>query len=211
MGRIIRWFFFASASFVLLMQLRGLDSGLISSSTPMGILGYELAFSAERARAMLEVWTSMGVLDTVRASLGVDMVFLFVYPWFFRSSIGLLVRRSPKGSALAMGVEGAVGKGDARDTLDAGSAGAALGEGPRKAVANLGWFYRFGEWLSRAVLACIVLDIVENVVLWRMLESGVTSMGAMVSGLVAVAKFGLVIASTLWCFLAIADRLFRRR
>lgn len=203
MGSYFRWFFFASASFVLLLQLRGFDSALITPSTPYGILGYEIAFTAARAEEILVVWRSMDVLDTVRASLGVDMVFLLVYPWFFRSSIRLLLdrhRQSPE-AAEAEGVGGGIVEG----AVVVGSERSKVRPRPR-----FGWFFRLGGWLSAAVLFCIPLDLAENVVLWSMLERGVTPVGAMTSGVVATLKFGLVIVSALWCFGAILGRLFRR-
>lgn len=204
MGSYFRWFFFASASFVLLLQLRGFDSALITSSTPYGILGYEIAFTAARAEEILVVWRSMDVLDTVRTSLAVDMVFLLVYPWFFRSSIRLLLgmhRQSSEAAAEGVGgatVEGAVAVGSERSEVR-----------PRPR-ARSGWFFRLGGWLAVAVLFCIPLDFAENMVLWSMLERGVTPAGAMTSGVVATLKFGLVIVSALWCFGAILGRLFRR-
>lgn len=91
MSRLLAWLFFATLSLILLLQLRGIDAPLVAV-TPGGIVAYELAFTAERARAILEVWRIAGVTESARVSLGVDAGFLLVYPWFFRWSIRLLRR-----------------------------------------------------------------------------------------------------------------------
>lgn len=93
MGRFLRWFFFASLSVILLLQLRGIDAPLRLDTTPLGIVSYEFAFTAERAAAMIAAWRDAGVLDSALVSLGVDLAFLLVYPWFFRSSAQLLARK----------------------------------------------------------------------------------------------------------------------
>lgn len=93
MGAILRWLFFATLSVILMLQLRSLDQSLVSPDTPYGIVGYELAFTAARARHILETWRSMDALETARVSLGLDLAFLLAYPWFFRVSCQLLRRR----------------------------------------------------------------------------------------------------------------------
>jgi hypothetical protein len=91
--RVLRWLFLATLSLVLLVQLRLIDGALTSPETPWGIVGFELAFTEGRATGMLSVWQSMGVTDSALVSLGVDVVFLLVYPFMFRSLIQLLLRR----------------------------------------------------------------------------------------------------------------------
>ncbi len=109
MSRLLTWLFFATLSLILLLQLRGLDAPL-SAVTPGGIVAYELAFTADRAQAMLDLWRIAGVTENARVSLGVDVGFLLVYPWFFWWSVRLL--RTPRIVAT-------------RSTID--RAGAALG------------------------------------------------------------------------------------
>lgn len=96
MSRLLIWLFFATLSLILLLQLRGIDAPL-SAVTPGGIVAYELAFTADRARAMLDVWRIAGVTESARVSLGVDVGFLCVYPWFFWWSVRLL--RTPRVAA----------------------------------------------------------------------------------------------------------------
>lgn len=91
MSRLFAWLFFATLSLILLLQLRGIDAPL-SAVTPGGIVAYELAFTAQRAREILDLWKISGVTESARVSLGVDVGFLLVYPWFFRWSIQLLRR-----------------------------------------------------------------------------------------------------------------------
>ena len=67
-------------------------------------------------------------------------------------------------------------------------------------------FDRVGQMLSRAVLCCIPLDATENIVLWRMLDHGASSLLAHIGTACAVIKFGLVIATALWCVAAIGGR-----
>jgi len=96
MSRLLTWLFFATLSLILLLQLRGIDAPL-SAVTPGGIVAYELAFTADRAKAILDVWRIAGVTESARVSLGVDVGFLLVYPWFFWWSVRLL--RTPRFTA----------------------------------------------------------------------------------------------------------------
>lgn len=171
MSRALIWLFFATLSVILLLQLRGIDAPLVTDMTPWGIVGYELAFTAERAQAMLDAWKDAGVTESVRVSLGVDVGLLLVYPWFFRWSIALLRRPgfSTPGTA----------------------------------------FDRWGATLATAVLACTVLDALENGLLWRMTERGASSGSALLAGVAATSKFLLVFAATGWCLAAISRRLTR--
>jgi hypothetical protein len=91
MSRALVWLFCATLSLILLLQLRGIDAPL-AAVTPGGIVAYELAFTVERAREILAVWRSAGVTEQARVSLGVDVGFLLVYPWFFWHTVRLLRR-----------------------------------------------------------------------------------------------------------------------
>ncbi len=166
---MLRWLFFATLSLVLFLQLRGLDSDLRTSDTPQGIVGYELAWSADRANAMLRVWRNAGTLEAAKVSLGVDFAFLLVYPWLFASSIVLLLRNRSR--ALLV---------------------------------------RSGRVLSRAVLLCIPLDALENLVLWRMIDVGATDGLARVAATAASVKFLLLLCAVLWCIAALMDRVVAR-
>ncbi len=166
---MVRWLFLATLSLVLLLQLRGFDSDLQTSDTPHGIVGYELAWSAERASPMLRVWRNAGTLEHAKVSLGVDFAFLLVYPWMFASGIALLVRT--------------------------------------RATSP---FVRAGAHFQRLVLLCMPLDALENVLLWRMLDRGVSDGTMHVATSAAWFKFLLVLATALWCIAAIALRVTRR-
>ncbi len=89
--RFFGWLFLATLSMVLMLQLRTLDSGLRTQDTPRGIIGYELAFSRDRAELILETWRNHGVLETARVSLGLDVAFLLVYPIFLAMSVQSLL------------------------------------------------------------------------------------------------------------------------
>jgi hypothetical protein len=169
MGGILRWLFFASLSVILLLQLRGLDRQLMTPDTPFGIVGYELAFTAARASAMLAAWRAQDLLETVRVSLGLDVAFLLAYPWFFRSSVQLLRRHD--GSH----------------------------------------FDRWGATLAGVVLFCTPLDLSENLLLWRMLETGANSGGTVATGVVATLKFLLVLMTGGWTLLALSRRIGTHR
>jgi hypothetical protein len=164
MGRLLRWLFFASLSVIMLLQLRGMDGKLITPDTPYGIVGYELAFTAVRADAIIAVWRSMDVIEAVKVSLGFDVFFLLVYPWFFRTSVQLLRR-------------------------DDGTT-----------------FQGVGQTLAGAVLACLPLDALENALLWRMLDQGASPPLTVIAGLAAALKFLLVLATGLWCLVALSRR-----
>lgn len=70
---------------------------------------------------------------------------------------------------------------------------------------------RIGAWLRPAVLACIALDATENVLLWRMLDTGASPVLTPLAALGATVKFALVIAAALWCLTALSRRLTARR
>jgi hypothetical protein len=95
--QVLRWLFLATLSLVLMVQLRLIDGALTSPDTPWGIVGFELAFTRERAAAIIAVWASMGVTDSALVSLGVDVAFLLVYPFMFRSLVQLLRRDDGSG------------------------------------------------------------------------------------------------------------------
>jgi hypothetical protein len=90
---MLRWLFLATLSAILLLQLRGLDEPLRTPETPQGIVGFELARTRAEADRMLVAWRAAGALEAAKVSLGVDMGFLLAYPFFLRSTVGLLRRR----------------------------------------------------------------------------------------------------------------------
>ncbi|WP_373058876.1 hypothetical protein [Gemmatimonas sp.] len=90
--RLLGWLFLATLSLVLMVQLRLADGALTSPETPWGIVGFELAFTQVRAAEIMRVWRSMGVTEGALVSLGVDVAFLLVYPFMFRSLVQLLRR-----------------------------------------------------------------------------------------------------------------------
>jgi hypothetical protein len=159
---MLRWLFLATLSAILLLQLRGLDSPLRTPDTPQGIVGFELAATRTEAARMLEAWRAAGVLEAAKVSLGVDMGFLLAYPFFLRSTVGLLRRR-----------------------------------------VRAGRLARGGDWLVRAVLLCVPLDLAENLLLWRMVDGGATAWGAGAAAVCAGIKFLLVGAAAGWCLLAL--------
>lgn len=90
--RFLSWLFLATLSLVLMVQLRLADGALTSPDTPWGIVGFELAFTQARAAEIMAVWRSMGVTESALVSLGVDVAFLLVYPFMFRSLVQVLRR-----------------------------------------------------------------------------------------------------------------------
>lgn len=64
--------------------------------------------------------------------------------------------------------------------------------------------------MGRAVLACIPLDAIENLALWRQVESGSSGGLALVAGVTASFKFLLVFATVAWCVGTLFRRLFHR-
>ncbi|MEN9817714.1 MAG: hypothetical protein RLZ32_1594 [Gemmatimonadota bacterium] len=159
---MLRWLFLATLSAILLLQLRGLDEPLRTPETPQGIVGFELAGTRAEAARMLAAWRSAGVLEAAKVSLGVDMGFLLAYPFFLRSTMGLLRRRVRAG--------------------------------------RLAWG---GDWLVRAVLLCVPLDLAENLLLWRMVDGGATAWGAAAAAACAGVKFLLVAAAVGWSLMAL--------
>lgn len=70
-------------------------------------------------------------------------------------------------------------------------------------------FDQLGHTVGLAVLACIPLDALENVLLWRMIGTGATATSAALAGVAATLKFLLVLAATGWCLTALARRFIR--
>lgn len=168
--RLLTWAFFATLSAILFLQLRGLDEPLHLTDTPRGIVGYELAWDAPTAQAMIDAWRQNDVIEAAKVSLGVDFVFLLAYPLMFFFGARLLVR-TPSTSQIASA------------------------------------FDQRGALLARAVLACIPLDAMENLLLWRQLDSGASDVTAHIAAICAAIKFFLVLVTALWCVAAIGRRL----
>lgn len=169
--RLLGWLFWATLTLILLLQLLGIGGPLEMPGVRWGIVSYELAFTAARAREILTLWSQAGVTESARVSLGVDGAFLVAYPMFYFTSIRLLH-------------EHVMRPGD-----------------PLGAIA---------QRLAWAMLACIPLDALENVLLWRMIETGATPSGAALAGLSASIKFLLVLVGTAWCLAVIARRIASR-
>lgn len=70
---------------------------------------------------------------------------------------------------------------------------------------------RSGERMARAVLLCLPLDLAENLLLWRMVDTGATAWGAAAAALCAGLKFLLVALAAGWCLLALVTRWRERR
>ncbi len=77
-----------------MVKLRHIDGFLKSPSTPAGIVGFELAFTRERAAAMLHAWTENGALASARESLHLDFAFLALYPVSLGLGCRMLARRN---------------------------------------------------------------------------------------------------------------------
>lgn len=77
---LVVWVIASIASIILMVKLRQLDSVLKSPDTPLGIVGYEFAWTRERAASMLRAWQGLGVLESARKSLLVDFAFLLACP-----------------------------------------------------------------------------------------------------------------------------------
>lgn len=88
--RFVGWFFLATLSFVLMGQLTVLGAPLKVPEAPVGIVSFELAFTAARATAIVDAWRGQGLLETARVHLGLDVAFLLVYPWVLFTGIRLL-------------------------------------------------------------------------------------------------------------------------
>lgn len=86
------------------------------------------------------------------------------------------------------------------------STGAALFVRPTSTSA----FDRCGAFIRKAVLACIPLDGIENLALWRMIDVGAGDGLAHLATVCAVIKFLLVIAAAVWCLAALVRRIASR-
>lgn len=93
--RFLAWAFFASLSLILMLQMRGFDAPLRTSTTPRGIVDYEFAWSASRATDVIEAWRDADGLETAQVRLGIDFAFLLAYPLLLFTSIVLLLRAPP--------------------------------------------------------------------------------------------------------------------
>lgn len=67
-------------------------------------------------------------------------------------------------------------------------------------------FKRVGVWLSRAVVVCILLDVVKNLILWRMLTFGATDLMTHLATACAITKFLLAGSAILWSLVALIRR-----
>lgn len=90
--RFFGWLFLATLSLILLIQLSLADLALRSPETPWGMVGFALAFTPDRAGAIIEVWRGRGVTENALVILGLDVAFLLVYPFMLRGLVHLLRR-----------------------------------------------------------------------------------------------------------------------
>lgn len=88
--------------------------------------------------------------------------------------------------------------------------GLLLNTGRSRSASTPSALTRSGSILYRAVLVCIPLDIVKNLLLWRMLNTGASDFPAHLATLCAIAKFLVVAIVLLWTFVALAHRLRHR-
>jgi len=84
-------------SVALFLQLAAIDREL----KPYTIIGYEFAWSAERASQMYSAWGETG-RDAARSSLRYDIPFLLAYPFVF-SALTLLAARAAPGKYARLG------------------------------------------------------------------------------------------------------------
>lgn len=75
--------------------------------------------------------------------------------------------------------------------------------------ANASRFDRIGGFTEMAVLACIPLDALENVLLWLMIDNGASTLPAALAGVAASIKFLLVLLALGWCLVALGRRFAR--
>ena len=91
---VLMWLVASIASLILMVTLRHIDGFLKSTSTPAGIVGFELAFTRERAAFILQTWTANGALTSARESLRLDFAFLLAYPVSLALGCRILARRN---------------------------------------------------------------------------------------------------------------------
>lgn len=72
-------------------------------------------------------------------------------------------------------------------------------------------FDRAGRFAGFGALACIPLDAVENLLLWRQLDAGPSDGLMHLATIAAGTKFLLVLLAALWCLTAVSRRLFGPR
>ena len=92
---LLRWTFFATLSLILWLQMRGLNESLTTPDTPLGLVGYEIAWSATRATSIVDAWRSQSLLETAKVRLGLGFAFLLAYPLMLRTGATLLLRLPP--------------------------------------------------------------------------------------------------------------------
>jgi hypothetical protein len=124
---------------------------------PHSIVGYEFAWSAERAMRMFSDWGEAG-REAARMSLRYDVPYLLVYPFLF-SALTLLAARTASG-----------------------------------------WLVPLGPWLAVAPFVAAVLDALEDLALWRVLDRFQRPPESLLHGaaLAAGTKFLLLGASALY-------------
>jgi hypothetical protein len=77
---------------VLSRVLAGLGKPLITTDAPRGILSFEFARSTDEVARILDSW-SPAARDQAILSLGIDYLYLFIYPAWFSLACVLLSRR----------------------------------------------------------------------------------------------------------------------
>lgn len=155
----------------LSLLLAVLDAPLAHAGAPHGIVSFELAGSRDAAAAVLAGWDDA---ERVRAglALGLDAVYLLVYPAWLALAVGGLAARLSRGA----------------------------GSGVASAARRAG--VRAGPVLAWAVLLAAPLDAVENAALAVQLLHGAGAAAARLAAACAAPKFALVAAAAAYVLAA---------
>jgi len=142
-----------------------------------GIVCFELAFSADAARSMLDRWGGPGI-EAAQESLRLDGWFICCYVGLIAALAQLPARLRPLGG----------------------------GEAPHLGLAPGVWT-RAGPWVAAAAGVAGLLDVIENQALGRIIADHASSGDRLplIAGLAASVKLALVIPAALYALVALVS------
>jgi hypothetical protein len=162
------FYVFLLLTFLIFGVFRGLDEPLRTNAAPNGVVSFELAWTPERADAIIFSWENSRWLDLPQsldheispklyAAFGLGLDYLFMPAYALALSLGLLLMM--RGRPV--------------------------------------WYLQLAAWMGWGMFAAALFDAVENFALWKELTGSVLSPYPEIAALCASVKFILLIAGLL--------------
>lgn len=149
------------------VALQATSQSLATPAAPLGIVSFELAGSAAAAAAILESWPPRAREEAL-FSLGLDYLYLVLYPLFLSLACARLAQGRRGGAARAGGwLAWAVLAAAPLDAVENGALVALLWQGPGEGAARLAWLCAAPKFALVALALAYALGMLGALLLRR--------------------------------------------